>query len=331
MAPELSVVVPAYNASRFLTATIASVQNQTLRDWELLIVDDGSTDGTHEIALAEASRDERIRVFRVPNGGAGSARDFGLEHANRGSRFVAFLDADDLYDPDALETLLHALELAPGSVAAHGLARFIDAHGRPIRNGAAEGWGLKRRSVRGLRSVPWPRTAATTLPVLAHWNTIHTPGQVVVRKTALQRVGRSDETLAIAQDYDLWLRLLALGDFAFVDRVVMSYRQHEGGISRDEGRLQLETRYVVRRLLESSTLSPAQRRACLVAALHSPLLMRFGWAKEALRRGEVRSALKELPPLLGAYARLAGVLPGVIAPKLALGPLTKAQPRPSSA
>lgn len=102
--PKVSIVLPVYNGERYLAAAVASVIAQTVSDWELLIIDDGSKDGSPAICDGYAAKDARIRVFHQPNGGVNSARAKGVDNAN--GEYLAFLDADDRFVPDALEYLL---------------------------------------------------------------------------------------------------------------------------------------------------------------------------------------------------------------------------------
>lgn len=104
--PLVSVIIPAYNAEKWLGEALRSVQAQTLTEWELIIVNDGSTDGTSEVA--RTFRDERMHVIEKPNGGVSSARNRGIDEA-RGS-YIAFLDADDAMLPENLERKVAALE-----------------------------------------------------------------------------------------------------------------------------------------------------------------------------------------------------------------------------
>src|SRR3982751_6357589 len=101
-APAISVITPAYNVAEFLSATVASAHAQTWHDFELLIVDDGSTDDTQAIARSWERADPRIRVFTREDGGAAKARNTAIEHAR--GQYLALLDGDDLWDPTFLES-----------------------------------------------------------------------------------------------------------------------------------------------------------------------------------------------------------------------------------
>ena len=102
--PRISIILPVYNGEKYLAAAIESVIAQTIRDWELLIIDDGSKDNSPAICDDYAAKDTRIRVFHQPNGGVNSARAKGVDNAS--GEFFAFLDADDRFMPDALEYLI---------------------------------------------------------------------------------------------------------------------------------------------------------------------------------------------------------------------------------
>src|ERR1039457_6418785 len=99
--PSISVIIPAYNAELFLGQAIESVINQTHTNWEVIIVDDGSTDSTFSIASEFVHRDSRIRLIRQNNAGASSARNYGFAESSPSSEYVLFLDADDVLAPNA--------------------------------------------------------------------------------------------------------------------------------------------------------------------------------------------------------------------------------------
>ncbi len=118
----ISVVVPAYNAERWLEAAVASVMAQTVSDWELVLVDDGSTDRTQVICDSLAAGDRRIRVLHTSNGGLSLARNNGIELA--AGEWLAFLDADDLLHPQFMETMLAAAERTGADIVNCGMLKF---------------------------------------------------------------------------------------------------------------------------------------------------------------------------------------------------------------
>lgn len=214
---HITVVIPAFNAAPYLAATLDSVLGQTYSEWEALVVDDGSTDDTAGVIARYAKREPRIRACRRVHGGVAAARNWGARVAVSRSSLLAFLDADDLWEPDALEILRATLEDRPEAPAAHGLAAFLDEGGRPMGDG---------RTING-----GPAGAETTHAMMALACTFYPPGAALVRRAAFWRVGGFDESLAHAEDWDLWLRLCRLGDIAFTRRRVVWYRQRPGSLS----------------------------------------------------------------------------------------------------
>jgi glycosyltransferase involved in cell wall biosynthesis len=114
---KISVIIPAYNSEKTILATITSVQNQTFTDWEIIIINDGSTDNTLEVV--EKIQDERIKIYSYENGGLSTARNRGITQAK--GEFISFLDADDLWSPDKLELQLKALQENPTAGVAYSL------------------------------------------------------------------------------------------------------------------------------------------------------------------------------------------------------------------
>jgi glycosyltransferase involved in cell wall biosynthesis len=128
--PEVSVLMPARNAERLIGEAIQSMQAQSLRSWELIVVDDRSTDGTAAIVRRHAASDERIRLVRGPGQGVSAARNAGLAHAT--GRWTAMLDADDIACPERLELQVRFLQANPDVVGVAGRAFLFVASGKPI-------------------------------------------------------------------------------------------------------------------------------------------------------------------------------------------------------
>ena len=126
---KVSIITPLYNGERFLSQTIESVLAQTYQDWEMIIVNDGSTDKGEEIARSYAAKDSRIRVYSQPNAGSAAARNNGIRNAT--GRYIALLDADDLWEPFFLESQL-ALIHEKNAVLVYGAHKRINADGKEI-------------------------------------------------------------------------------------------------------------------------------------------------------------------------------------------------------
>lgn len=261
--PAVSVVIPTHGG-RFTDAAIASVIDQTLGDWELLIVDDGSRDGTARLAAKRAAADARIRVVTHPrNRGIVAARNLGLSASSPGSPYVAFLDHDDILIPSALEVLEAELVARPHAVAAHGTAILVDADGRRSVS-RPHVVPSRRMGVLEGRLAPWPPDRPTEFANLAVEDCIVSVGSGLIRRAALERVGGFDPRAEPAEDYDLWIRLSRAGPIAFVDRVVLALRLHAEQTShRATPPHGQGLGYVRYQLIASPENTPEQRRVAI--------------------------------------------------------------------
>lgn len=214
----VSVIMPAYNVARYLSAAIESVLDQTFTDLELLVIDDGSTDATREIATACAARDPRIRLLQKPNGGISSARNHGLRAAS--GALIAILDSDDVWSPAYLATQVRILEGRPEIDVVTGNAWFLGGRltGRPAR------------------PVPDLRPAPDLAQILADESAVFIMS--IFRHRVYETIGGFDETLQTNEDYDFWLRAAAAG-FLFYrnDEPLGHYRRREDSLSASELRM----------------------------------------------------------------------------------------------
>jgi glycosyltransferase involved in cell wall biosynthesis len=215
--PAVSVIIPAWNVAPFIGDAIASLRRQTLDGWEVVVVDDGSTDGTAEAALAAAAKDPRIRLIRQQNAGVSAARGRALEEAR--GQAVLFLDADDWLAPDALARLASALALAPTAVAAAGPAGFVPEIARP---------GAEPMLVKA------PRVEGELLPKLLWENLFANGGQILVRREALDRAGAFRTGIRYGEDWECWIRLALEGPFVGVagDAPLLFVRERRGSAYR---------------------------------------------------------------------------------------------------
>ena len=148
--PAVSVVVPVYNAGRHLPRCVQSIQSQTMRDLEIILVDDGSTDGSAQLCEELASADDRIRVFHKKNGGVSSARNFGIEKAK--GEYLLFVDADDFIHPDMLSILLNGARSVGAGIAACKNMRVSEEESLDAASKDAEG-SFKTFSCTGIEAL----------------------------------------------------------------------------------------------------------------------------------------------------------------------------------
>lgn len=211
--PLVSVVIPTWNRRDLVRQAIASVAAQSRGDWELIVVDDGSTDGTG--AMIEEMNDARIRVIELGHSGSvGHLRNVGAQAAS--AHWIAFLDSDDLWLPDKLKLQLDALG-ASGAAWCYGACELLRAGGEvtPIRAGQ-----FMPLSGDILHDLLAERTGAYI-------------GTLVVRRDLFEKAGGFDESLANREDLDFELRLAAIAEAVAVAEVVTRVREHEGRRTRD--------------------------------------------------------------------------------------------------
>ncbi len=294
---SVAIIVPAYNAQKYLAITLDSVLAQTVTDWELIIVDDGSTDRTLQIIADYCTRDSRIRLLQQKNAGAATARNTGSQAVKADTDYLMFLDADDLLEADALETLLEALVAHPDALGAHALGRIIDSEGRFDRVGELEAWGRDRQRVVGNRLHAVSVHEPTDFSVVAYINCIISPGAVLLRRSAFESTGPFDTALRNAEDWDMWLRMLVGGHFIFIDKCLFRYRKHADNKSSNHARSRASQLAIRYKLIANTSLNAAQRRIAVegfrLGERHL-LLERKEWTKASLRRGDIVDAAKHV-------------------------------------
>ena len=139
MQEKISIILPIYNVKPYLDRSLQAVCGQTYTNLEILLIDDGSTDGSGEICDAYARQDDRIRVYHKENGGSSTARNLGIEKAT--GAYVGFLDSDDWAEPDMYETLYLGLSAHPDCTVAQMMSRDFDADGNLVKGPYKEGGG----------------------------------------------------------------------------------------------------------------------------------------------------------------------------------------------
>lgn len=205
----VSVIIPCRNGLPFLEQTLASVRRQTFTDYEVVLVDDGSTDGSAELARR---LDPHIRILRHAGGAnLGATASMNLAIARSSSRHLAFLDADDLWLPTKLEEQVALLESEPEVGLVYTDGDVIDAAGVPQYGLMPEGHAETNDPARLLMDCY-----------------IRTPSQVMLRRDVLGRVGRFNERYQYSKDHDMWLRVSETARLHFLPRRLTGYRQHPG-------------------------------------------------------------------------------------------------------
>jgi len=215
--PSVTVVVPAYNVASYIREAVESALAQTVSNIEVLVIDDGSTDGTAD--RLEGFDDPRLMVLWQPNGGLASARNAGIRSAS--AEFLAFLDGDDLWLPDKLEHHLASFAVHPEADVTYSLSKTIDDNGREI------GFIVPHRG------------GEISYRELLVENVLRNGSAAVLRTRVFEEAGWFDSDLVASTDLDMWLRIAALRprNIVCIPRSLTLYRRHPAQTTSDWRRM----------------------------------------------------------------------------------------------
>jgi glycosyltransferase involved in cell wall biosynthesis len=218
--PTVDVIIPAYNAAKYLPFAIESVMVQTFDDWRILLVDDGSTDDTAEVVAPYRERlGDKLKYIKQANGGLPAARNAAIR--NSSAEFLALLDADDIWLPNRLHESLRSFEGRPQVGLSYGYNTRVGPDGAVIdtfasrqRNG--EGW-----------IAPYIYMRKVYLPCPT----------ITFRRQCVEEVGLFDETMRATEDRDMWLRIALRYEVALVPHVIAHYRTSPDSMTTDPERM----------------------------------------------------------------------------------------------
>lgn len=220
--PLISVLMPVYNAQRYVAKAIDSILSQTFSDFEFLILDDGSSDRSPSILQRYAQRDQRIRLIQRPHGGLVAALNEMIALAQ--GELIARMDADDIALPERFARQIEFLRQHPEVVCVGGAQAWTDEAGRVL---------IYHQEA---------QTDAEIQPQLLGGRTAINHPSVLMRRAALVQVGGYRQIAYPAEDLDLWLRLGEVGQLANLAETVIHYRQHRDSVSEQRQRQQFEKR-----------------------------------------------------------------------------------------
>jgi teichuronic acid biosynthesis glycosyltransferase TuaG len=275
----VSVIMPAYNVQNYIAASIDSVVAQTYSNWELLVVDDGSTDDTAHVVKQHP--DERIRYFYQPNAGPGSARNTAI--ANAGGEYIAFLDADDLWLPEKLTVSMQIMSESNCDLVFTNCYLFDDNQLQPA---TLTDVGVNTASYKGEAGL-LSFLESNRIPTLT----------VLAKKKVVKQAGLFNNFRA-AEDYDMWLRLLYNGaSFRADSRCLSVYRMRSNSITASDRVALFESM----RILKNFALQHPQYKAAILTLLRSKF-------KNWLYYGHQPNAFKYRKIMPGIYSPLADFL-----------------------
>jgi glycosyltransferase involved in cell wall biosynthesis len=272
--PKVSVIIPAYNQAKFIAEAIQSALNQTFRDFEIVVIDDGSTDNTPEIVSAFP-----VKYFRQENQRPPAARNRGIEISC--GEYVAFLDSDDALFEKAIEKGVEALDACPEAGFSYGQAYLMDEKGRILGLRKA---GSKRSCLRqGIDEIRDFLVSGNHIP----------SSTVIVRRSCLDEVGLFDPGLRFgSEDIDLWVRLARRYAVAYIAEPLGKYRIHPHAISagRRVAEIEKSNGHILDGIFHDTRLGPvfSPQRASIYARLY------FRLADYACASGEMKTARRYL-------------------------------------
>jgi len=268
-APRISIIMPIYNAERSLSTSIQSITSQSYASWELILVNDGSTDRSHAIAQAHAVNDKRISVYSKPNGGPSRARNYGITLSH--GEYVAFLDADDQWGTHRLRDLVYRFQTMPKTGVLFTRTRFVDAQ-------------------TGKQGVLTPHYDKLTPITLLAENPVCSTSNIMCRQSVLKRVGGFKSGLDYAEDQDWLLRVALDGthDICGVNAEGLYYASAPDSQSSDLAAMHKGWRRMVEDAAKTYPQTVNRLRSGATAKFYRYL------ARRALRMRTPKSALKYL-------------------------------------
>lgn len=211
MTPKVSVVIPLYNGARYITKTVDSVLAQTFKDYEIVIADDGSTDGSSEIL--HGLYGNNIKYFKQDNSGISSARNMAIRESR--GEFIALLDHDDMWFPDKLAKQMELFNKIPGLGLVYSNSFIIDGYG--ARQGT-------------LFDIEPPHSGYVFYDLLrANFIPVMT---ALIRKSVINETGLFNEQFRIVEDWDFFLRIAKIYEVGYIDEPLAEYRVHPSGFSK---------------------------------------------------------------------------------------------------
>jgi GT2 family glycosyltransferase len=292
--PEVSIIVPAYNSAALLGEALGSVFIQTYRDFEIIVVDDGSTDNTAAV-VGPLVQQGLIRYFHQDKQGVSAARNRGIVEAN--GRYIAFLDSDDLFDREKLDIQVRYLKDHPEVGLVHSGFTKFDNSGKDL----------------GYRDPAW--FSGSIYPqILLYWTTLMAVDAVLVRREVFDVIGLFDTALSMGEDLDLWRRIARKYPFGFIEKSLARVRVHSGNTSGDKLRAtQGLSMYLEKAFKDDDDLSGKFRKRAfsrMFSTMAYNLLSENGDESLKAARLNARRAISNDPLNLHGYMALLSTLFG---------------------
>jgi glycosyltransferase involved in cell wall biosynthesis len=239
--PVVSVVIPCYNSALFIEETLGSLRAQSFRDWECIVVDDGSTDESASIVRTCGAEDSRIRLVQQSNAGVSRARNRGYSLSSRTSRYLLFLDSDDCLGQGMLEELIQYLDERPNVCLAYCAFTCVGEAGEIIRDGdsrlpdCAPSRLIPSRF--GIKRIPATEPETPFTSIFAGWAGL-LPSNSLLRRSVYATAPGWDEAFGQpAEDTDMFLHMALRGSVHYIPHSLVRYRRYSNQSTADGARL----------------------------------------------------------------------------------------------
>ncbi|MEY2832410.1 MAG: hypothetical protein RLZZ574_1668, partial [Cyanobacteriota bacterium] len=211
--PKVSVIIPAYNVIRYIAATIETVFAQTYQDFEVIVVDDGSTDDTHNWLAQLSQQEPKVKIISQTNKGVQKARNRAIKEAR--GEYIALLDADDLWEPTKLQKQVDSLDTNSEAGLCYTWTALADNEGRTTGRVVAS------------------HAEGNVWTQLTELNFVCCGSTPMIRRSCFETIGFFAEDLHHSEDWDMWLRIALKYPFVVVKEPLIRYRQHQSNISKN--------------------------------------------------------------------------------------------------
>lgn len=277
--PKVSVIIPTYNYARYLGEAVQSVLDQTLGDFELIVVDDGSTDNTREVV--GGFKDSRIRYIYQENRGAAAAQNTGIKSSC--GEYIAILGADDTWLPQSLESRAKLLDLHPDVALVCSDIYIFD-------NNTGATLGRLWHDMPAHYRLDLQRATQKPLIDLIAWGCFIWPQAAILRRLVFAEVGYFDESFSTCEDWDLFLRIVQRFSIKTIDVPLARIRRHNVSLTANNERMHGGEVATLHKLLRSGSLSQEERK--LVKRKLAPMHLRYG--RQAIQVGKLKEGKNAL-------------------------------------
>jgi len=253
--PKVSIITPCYNSDRYIGRTIASVQSQTLTDWEHIIVDDGSSDQSATVVQTYLPQNQQLQLVQQSNRGVASARNAGINASSKNSSYLFFLDADDCLAPNMLAVLTRYLDQHPDVGLAYCGCIYIDPEDNAIETPSFSRYVPSRFGVRQLTD-----TDAATPFISIFAPAVILPSVSIIRRSVYEQTPGWDEQFGQPfEDTDLILQIALQSQIHYIPEMLVQHRRHAAQSTASQKRLDHQQERLYQKWLHLEDLTPAQK------------------------------------------------------------------------